>query len=331
MSHISRSVLVILISLLLMPGCSNTEPDPGLKSEKLTVGAYAGDTGSLVFLAQELGLFKKHGIKVEIREFEAGKLAADALLKGDVDIATSAGFVFVSNVFKHRDLQIMGTVAKAESIAMVARRDRNIHNSSDLRGKRIGVTRKSTGEYFLGVFLTLHGVALDEVSLVNMKPSMMQSALSSGEVDAVITWDPNVYRIKQQLGENAVSWSAQGGQDFNFLLLSTGEWLQGHPQLAANFLQALLQAESYMQNNPGKGVEFIGRRFKYDNDYTRYIWDRHDFRIAISQSMISSLEAQARWALQEGLVEGTRIPNVLDHLYTEGLDSIYPDAVTLIR
>ena len=61
-------------------GCYEEEPQTYKGPvERITLAAYAGDTGLLVFLAQDLGLFRNNGLEVTIKEYEAGKLAADAL------------------------------------------------------------------------------------------------------------------------------------------------------------------------------------------------------------------------------------------------------------
>jgi len=81
--------------------------------EKITVAAAAYLTGALVYVAEDQGFFEKNGLEVTIKDCESGKAAADALIDGEVDISTSAGFVFVSNSFYYADLRLLGSVATA--------------------------------------------------------------------------------------------------------------------------------------------------------------------------------------------------------------------------
>ena len=76
--------------------------------DKITLGAYTGDTAALVWIAEDQGFFVENDLEVTIKGYEAGKLAADALLAGEVDVTTSAEFVFVSNAFDHDDLRVGG-------------------------------------------------------------------------------------------------------------------------------------------------------------------------------------------------------------------------------
>jgi len=91
--------------------------------EKITVAAFAGGTGALVYVAEDRGYFERNGLEVTIEDHESGKAAAEVLLRGGADVSTSAGLVFVNNSFEHPDLRAFGTVATAEVKKLVARRD----------------------------------------------------------------------------------------------------------------------------------------------------------------------------------------------------------------
>ncbi len=100
-------------------GCTRDESKYEGPVEKLTIASYFGDSGALVYIADNRGYFKANGLDVTIKDYEAGKLAADALMAGKVDISTSAGFVFVSNSFNNPDLKILGTVAVSKTTGLI--------------------------------------------------------------------------------------------------------------------------------------------------------------------------------------------------------------------
>ena len=258
-------------------------------------------------------------------------MAADALLADEVDIATTAEFVLVSNSFNHDDLRILGTIATARTTEVVARIDHGIQQPANLLGKRVGVTRQSTGEFFLGTFLLFNNLSLQDVEVVDLKPAEIVEAMANGQIDAAITWDPNIYKIKNSLQENAVSWPGQSGQDFYFILVSRNAWLSAHPSEAERFLQALVQAEAYMSQSAVEAQALIQQRFNYDQVYMQYIWAKHDFLVALPQEIIIAMEDEARWMIENNLTDQTTVPNYLDFIYTAGLQAVNPEAVTIIR
>ena len=298
---------------------------------KVVVGAYAGDTGALVYIAADRGFFAANGLDVTIRDFEAGKLAADALLAGEVDISTSAEFVFVSNSFVHRDLRVMGTIATARSNELVVRRDRGIFTASDLRGRRIGVTRKSTGEFFLGRCLLFSGLSIRDVEIIDLNPSEIVNAMIAGEIDAAATWDPNAYQIRKELKLKTHSLSARSGQAFYFILLTRDSWLKSHPAAAERFLRSVIQAQDFVSDHSDDARRWMGQRFDYDPAYLQYSWAKHRFVVTLPQALLLAVEDEARWMIENEMTNEKRIPNYLDFLWLDGLDGVRPQAISIIR
>ncbi len=296
---------------------------------KITLAAYAGDTGALVYIAEDQGYFEENGLEVTIKDYESGKAAADALIAGEADISTSAGFVFVSNSFDHADLRVFGTVATAEVKELVARKDKGITTTDDLTGKKIGVTKKSGAEFQLGVFLVFNGLSQKDVELVDLNPSEMLEAISNSNVDAVFVWDPYLYNIKKELGENAISW--HGGEDFYFALLTKQDWIESNPATAKRFIKSLLQAEDYIEDNPKRSKEFARKKFDYESDYMDYSWPNQEFTVILPQAMLILLEDQARWRIKNKLTDATEVPNYLNYIYHDALEAVKPEACTIVH
>ena len=297
--------------------------------EKITLAAYAGETGALVYVAEDQGYFKENGLEVTIKDYKSGKVAADVLMDGEADIATSADFVFVSNSFDRTDLRVFGTVATAEVKELVARKDKGITTIDDLIGKKIGVTKRSGGEFALGRFLIFNALSYKDVELVDLKPSEIVEAVLNGDIDAGFTWDPNVYDIKEELGDNAISWP--GGQDFYFVLLTKEDWIKNNPAAAERFIKSVLEAEDYIKDNSEEAKEFVKNRFGYESDYIDYSWPKQGFAVTLEQAMLISFEDQARWRINNKLTDATRVPNYLDYIYLDALEEVKPEAVGIIR
>lgn len=320
----------MLIVLVFVAGCS-CKVERDLPAEKVTIAAYAGDTGALVYIAQQQGFFANHGLDVTIKDYEAGKLATDALLRGEADLSTATISVFVSNGFARTDLRTFGTIALAEINEMVARRDRGIGSPADLKGKRIGITRKSVGEFYLGRFLLSKGLSFEDVEIVDKKPGEIVQGVIDGSLDAGYTWDPNVYDMKQGLGDNAVSWPGQGGMDFYFILITTDGWLTKYPSLAERVIAALLEAERYIREHGDEAREFVRKKFALQPDYIQYAWKKHTFQVRLTQAILLSMEDQARWRIEHGLTDAKEVPDYLDSIYLDALKKIKPDAVSIIQ
>lgn len=327
---IAEAVAVTIMVAMAVAGCTQGRPEKYTGPvEKITVAATAYLTGALVYVAEDLGYFKENGLEVTIKDYGSGKAAADALIAGEADISTSADFVFVSNSFDHADLRVFGTVATAQIKELIARKDKGITTINDLIGKKIGVTKKSGAEFLLGVFLIFNALSYEDVELVDLKPSEIVEAISNGDIDATFTWDPYLYNIKGELGENAISWP--GGQDFYFVLLTKEDWIEKNPAATERFIKSLLEAEDYIKDNSEESKEFVKDRFDYESDYMDYSWPKQEFAVILEQAMLIAFEDQARWRIKNKLTEATEVPNYLDYIYTDALEKVKPEAIGIIR
>ena len=297
--------------------------------EKVTVAAAEYLTGSLVYFAENLGFFEENGLNVTIKSYGSGKACADALIDGEADISTSADNVFVSNSFEHTDLRVFGTVATAQVKELVARKDKGITTINDLIGKKIAVKQKSGAEFQLGVFFTFNGISQEDVERVDLKPSEMLDAILNGDVDAVFVWDPYLYNIKKELGDNAISW--HGGEDFYFALLTKEDWIENNSAVAEHFIKSLVEAEDYIKDNSEESKEFAKDRFNYESDYMDYSWPRQEFTVILGQAMLILFEDQARWRIENNLTDATEVPNYLDYIYMDALEAVKPEVVTIIK
>ncbi len=325
-------IIVVIVVVLGISGYWAFQKQPGKYTgpvEKVALAAAAYLTGALVYVAEDQGFFEKNGLEVTIKDCESGKAAADTLIDGEVDICTSAGFVFVSNSFDYPDLRVFGTIATAQVKELIARKDKGIATIDDLIGKKIGVTKKSGAEFLLGVFLVFNALSYEDVELVDLKPSDIVKAISNGDIDATFIWDPYLYNIKKELGDNAISWP--GGQDFYFVLLAKEDWIENNPAAAERFMKSLLEAEDYIKDNPEESREFVKDRFDYESDYMEYSWPKQEFAVVLEQAMLITLRDQSRWAIKNNLTDATEVPNYLDYIYMDALEEVKPEAVGIIH
>lgn len=51
----------------------------------------------------------------------------------------------------------------------------------------------------------------------------------------------------------------------------------------------------------------------------------------LDQTILMSLEDEARWAMREGLTDKKEPPNYLDFIYVDALEQVKPETVTIIR
>ncbi|MBI5583939.1 MAG: NrtA/SsuA/CpmA family ABC transporter substrate-binding protein [Deltaproteobacteria bacterium] len=329
-----RSKAICLIGLLLLtatigPGACSRGGDPG-KVEIVTIGVPPLEQNALLYIADQKKFFADHGLRIVIKDYDSGVKAVGALLKEEVDLAETAEFPFVQAAFQKEKIRIIACNDKFENDYIVARKDRGISKISDLKGKRIGLTLKTINEFYLGRFLALNGLNIRDVIHVDLAPAQYLKALTGGEVEAIIAWQPYVDRIRKEVG-GVVVWPGQSSQPAFGLLVGRQDWLIQHAVTVKHFLKSLAQAEEYLQRHPDEAKAIVQKRLNYDDAYLASVWPLHRFRLSLDQTLIVAMKDEAQWMINNNLIGETQIPDLGGFLHTDSLQAVRPEAVTIIR
>lgn len=320
--------LVLLgISYLSDPAAQKTT-----ENKQLTVGMESTLVNSLIYLAQANKYFEQNGLDVTIKDdYPSGAAAAESMLKGEVDIATAAELALVRQAFAGEEVQTFASIDRLMHMYIVSRKDRGIRTVSDLQGKKIGVPAKTAADFKLGRYLELGNVAHDKVSILDVQAPQAVDSLVSGDVDAVVTWHPNVLTLKEKLGKKVNVWSVQNDQPMYCLAITTGKFLKNNPKVVAQFVDALAKAEDFLINNPDQARATLQKSLKYDDKFIDTIWPDHQLSLSLDQSLTVAMEDQARWMIKSKLIEKQVIPDFQAYVHTDKLIKVRPASVRVIN
>jgi len=320
---VAASCLVVLI------GCAGKRAGP---PEKITLALSMLPNASLVHVAAAEGYFAAEGLDVTLQPHQFGKPALDAVLAGNADLATCAETPLVFAVLKGQQISVLATIAGAtKNTAVVARKDAGISIPEDLAGKRVGVTRGTTAEFFLDTLLIRHGVDRGAVQLVDLSPANISDALAKGEVDAVAIWNPDIFDLQKLLGDRVLTFYADDIFFETFDVVARKGFVEQRLAAAKSVIRALLRAEAFIRSHPEEARRDAAAALNQDLAQIDAILEPFDFRVRLEQSLLVLMEEEARWAIQSGLVARQGMPNLLTSLDAKPLLAVKPTAVQLVR
>ena len=300
---------------------------------KISIAYSPFEHSTLLWIADNQRFFSQNGLDVTLHKYDTGVGSLDGMLDGETDITVGVTeFPTVGRAFRKSGIGIIGSVAKIDQIYLVGRKDRGIEKASDLKGKKVGTTFRTVAEFHLGRFLDLHGMNMQDITLVDVKmPTEWVNAVANGEIDAIATAQPYAHSAKERLGANAIFWPAQSSQPIFGLIVATEEWIGNHPELVTRFLESMVLAEEFLIRHPAEAQAIVQKELNLDAAYMETVWSQNRFALSLDQSLILAMEDEARWMIMNNLTTEKQIPRFLDYINEYSLKAIKPDAVNIIR
>ena len=328
METTKRLIFLCAITALLTTNLCAKE----IKKE-IVIGCENSILPSAVWVAKSKGYFREEGLNVRIKEFDSGRDALVSMLRNrDTDICTASQTPIVFHSFNRDDFSIIGTMVYSyNDIKVLVRQDKWIKNPTDLKGRKIGITKGSAGQFYLNLFLNYNGLSCSDVDGIDINAPELPHALADGRVDAISTWEPHIMAAMKILGKKALI--LPGGNIFreDFYFVVNKSFIKDNPEALTVFLKAIERGEKFLQKNREDSISIVSERLKIDKITIASVWDDFDFKLILDQSIFISLEAQARWAIHDRLTEKREVPNYLDFIYMDALEDVNPEAVTIIR
>ena len=239
-----------LSTLVLFFGCTQEH------KRTLKIGTNLWIGNEPLYLAARLNLLPEK--KFKLIEFPSTTEVIRAFKTKSIDLASLTMDETISLIRDGFDIRALLVLDKSHGAdALVARS--SIRNISQLKGKKIGVEHTALGGYFLSLFLAKSGLTQNDLKIVYMEISKHEEAFKNKQVDAVITFEPILTKIKNAGGTVLFDSKSLPGKIIDILIVNS-EVLKTHPDELKEIIQAWDQSTQYIIANLDKSAEFIGKR-----------------------------------------------------------------------
>ena len=325
--------LIAVTCIATSAGCGNDDPRASARlKETVRLGLAVQSSSALAIIASEKRYFSDEGLDIQMNDYISGKRALDALLAEEVDVATTSQVPVIFAAFEREDFSTVATIASVTNVErIVARKDQGILEPLDLRGRRIATQKGSAVHFFLHMFLLKNGISENEVELSYMKGEQLPEALANGEIDAFSMREPYVSQAVELLGDKAIVFAEPGVYYRIEHLVVLNQVIQNKPQAVRKMIRALLRAEEIARIQPEAAQRIVANSLGISQSAVRQSWPESELHVSLDQSILSSMEDQARWVMEAGLTDQTEIPNYLRYVFVDAIQEEKPEAVTIIR
>ncbi|MFG2500607.1 aliphatic sulfonate ABC transporter substrate-binding protein [Streptomyces sp. NPDC048441] len=271
-----RAVLVLPVAFMLslpVSACSGSASEDNNTVRFGYIGDYNG--AGLLAIAEKEGLWKKAGLTAEVKPFNNGPVQIQALSAGDLDYGyIGPGAMWLPASGKTKVVAI-NTLTYADRVIGKP----GMTSMKDLKGKRVGVPEGTSGDMVLNIALEKAGMTAKDIDKVNMDPSTIVSAFSSGKIDGAGFFYPAIDTIKKKVpGLDEIASTKDTGDAFPTafvagnkvpekknskvikVLQQANDWRKQHPEETVTLTAKMLQVTEAQARADASHVETLSTK-----------------------------------------------------------------------
>lgn len=280
------------------------------------------------FIASKLKLFEQQGMNVELVPCSGGVQCADALFVEEVDFATASESVAMFKSFERRDFVLLASFVSSDNdLKLLTVPNRGVTTVGDLAGKRVGVVKASASEFYFDSILIANGLRGLNVEKVYLNPEQLNQALFSFNVDAISVWEPWGYRTEMTSATEVHNLGVGGIYNLSFNLMTLKPTVEHSESKSIALLQALKQAIVWIHNNPSQSRQWVAKALNVQLHQLEWSWQDYAFRLSLGNALLSNIQLQARWAIENRLVSG-KLPDYRDYFFSQPLEQVLQTEVS---
>ena len=223
---------------------------------RLNWGAISGVMSS-IWVAQEEGLFKKHGLDIELIHIASTSRAIQSMLSGEIHYTTADALNSIQAVGAGADVVMICEGINRFVFSIMARSE--LKRLADLKGKKIGITRIGSSTHTAVLFaVNKAGLTAADVSLLQLGevPNILTTLLA-GQIDAGALSPPTNSRAKKAGLFELLNLGTDGPEYPSTVIASTRAYIKANPENTRRMVRAIGEGLSIFKSNRQIGIRAI--------------------------------------------------------------------------
>lgn len=263
-SSIRLGILILFLSIVTVAGSARAQ-------DKIRMGlSSVSALHSAVWVAEQKGLFRKHGIDAEVIVTGQGAATGiSALLANDIQVVASAGDALVASTLQGADTVMIAGVVNKGLQRIMARSE--IKTTAELKGKKIGVTRiGAVSHSVLLMMLPRWKMSVNDVQVMQLgsSPNML-AALDRGGIDAAVLTIPSMfvaedrgYRVLADMGDTDIYY-------LHTMIATTRNYVKSNRDRVTRFLKGYLEGLAFVKQNKKESIDIVRKKLQLGAEQTR--------------------------------------------------------------
>jgi len=308
---------LLVLGLLICGGTAGAQT-------KMAIATGVDPVFSAYYVAQQEGLFKKHGLDVRINTGPSGSAMVSFLINGQIESAFGSEIAGVSN--HNLDPNVVVVAQATRLVRWIAIVGRNMDNLDQLKGKKVGVARGSGGEVFWLAMLDKLKLNAADYTVVNVEAPEMVAALERGNIDAYAVWEPWVTRGLAAVKNTKVLKDQENVLEQGVYIYMNLGWIKKNPEQAEGFVRALVEATDLINRDRKRAAKDVSDFLKsLDPPLVAELMTKLRFEMVLDDFTISLFRLAEAQLKQQGKL--TKPLDLGAFVYPDLLRKIQPKSV----
>src|SRR4249920_1482420 len=271
-----------MISWLISFGGLLLLSHPATAQDKVSMGlSSVSGLHTAVWVAETKGLFRKHGLDVEvIVTGQGGTAGISALIANDVQMVSSAGDILVAAALRGGDTVMVAGVVNKGLQRITTKPE--IRTPADLKGKRVGVTRiGAVSHSVLLMMLQRWKMSVNDIQVmqVGSSPNMLAS-LDKGGLDAAVLTIPSMfvaedrgYRVLLDMADTDIYY-------LHTMVATTRQYIKSNRDKVLRFLRGYVEGIAFVKHNKKESLDIVKKKLRLGLEQERNLESSLDLLIS---------------------------------------------------
>ena len=256
---------ILLLGLVAQPPLASTASAEVVRFGKPVAGAF---TFALLDVGVRAGIFKRHGLDIEISAFTGGTRLVQAETAGSIDIAFNTG-PDMAMIFKGAPVRAVALVSDSPlDLCLLVRPDLPVAAPSDLKGRRITVSSPFAMTAWMTRELSRQeGWGAEGITLVPSASGPAFALLKTKDVDGITT-DLGTGLQAQKRGDAkvVVRFSERVKNLTMYVFFASEKMIAEQPDTVRRFLVAWFETVNYVAAHKGETLQVAREVTSHDED-----------------------------------------------------------------
>jgi ABC-type nitrate/sulfonate/bicarbonate transport system substrate-binding protein len=251
---------------------------PASAAEKLRVGK-ATITKNFIFtlvdVGDRLGIYKKHGLELEITAYAGAPKLIQSEVAGEVDIGVQTGvdMVYVS---RGAPIKAVAAITDAPDLGIYVLPDSKRTSAADFKGARVTGSASSITGWLIMEMARRQGWPAGSVEIIpGGNPATALALMKTGDVDGGTADIGTILNMeKRHSAKLAVDFSGMVKDFYTYVLYATDKLIKERPEAVRSFVAAWFETAAWAKAHKAETVKMMHEILDIDPSILDPLYDK---------------------------------------------------------